>query len=49
MTTLFGTVIANTIGYGRRKINTLFPLDGDFNLPAQQYSLSWTKTGILSM
>ncbi|CDN12211.1 hypothetical protein RintRC_7467 [Richelia intracellularis] len=33
----------------RKKINTLFPFDGVFNLPAQQYSLSWTKTGILSM
>ena len=49
LTRLFGTVIANRIGYGGRKINTLFPLDGEFNLPAQQYSLSWTKTGILSM
>ncbi|CDN16691.1 hypothetical protein RintRC_5634 [Richelia intracellularis] len=38
MTTLFGTLIANRIGYGGRKINTLFPLDGEFNLPAQQYS-----------
>ena len=38
LTTLFGTVIANWIGYGGRKINTLFPLDGEFNLPAQQYS-----------
>ncbi|CDN13042.1 hypothetical protein RintRC_7320 [Richelia intracellularis] len=38
MTTLFGTVIANRIGYGGRKINTLFPLDGEFNLSAQQYS-----------
>ncbi|CDN16912.1 hypothetical protein RintRC_5547 [Richelia intracellularis] len=38
MTTLFGTVIANRIGYGRRKINTLFPLDGEFNLAAEQYS-----------
>ncbi|CDN13881.1 hypothetical protein RintRC_6403 [Richelia intracellularis] len=38
MTTLFGTVIANRIGYEGRKINTLFPLDGKFNLPAQQYS-----------
>ncbi|CDN11314.1 hypothetical protein RintRC_1661 [Richelia intracellularis] len=49
MTRLFGTVIANRIGYGGRKINTLFALDGEFYLPAQQYSLSWTKTGILSM
>ncbi|CDN09987.1 hypothetical protein RintRC_7533 [Richelia intracellularis] len=38
LTTLFGTVIANKIGYGGRKIDTLFPLDGKFNLPAQQYS-----------
>ena len=38
LTTLFGTVIANRIGYGGRKTNTLFPLDGEFNLPAQQYS-----------
>ena len=38
MTTLFGTVIANRIGYGGRKINTLFPLDGEFNLPAEKYS-----------
>ncbi|CDN10056.1 hypothetical protein RintRC_3668 [Richelia intracellularis] len=38
MTTLFGTVIANRIGYGARKINSLFPLDGEFNLAAQQYS-----------
>ncbi|CDN16300.1 hypothetical protein RintRC_4306 [Richelia intracellularis] len=37
MTALFGTVIANRIGYGGRKRNTLFPLDGEFNLPAQQY------------
>ncbi|CDN12475.1 hypothetical protein RintRC_1158 [Richelia intracellularis] len=49
MTTLFGTVIANRIGYGERKINRLFPLDGEFYLAAQQYFLSWTKTGILSM
>ncbi|CDN13949.1 hypothetical protein RintRC_6660 [Richelia intracellularis] len=38
LTTLFGTVITNRIGYGGRKINTLFPFDGEFNLPAQQYS-----------
>ena len=38
MTALFGTVIANRIGYRGRKINTLFPLDGEFNLPAQQSS-----------
>ncbi|CDN15360.1 hypothetical protein RintRC_2471 [Richelia intracellularis] len=37
MTTLFGTVIANRIGYGGRKINTLFPLDGEFNLRTEQY------------
>ncbi|CDN14901.1 hypothetical protein RintRC_5776 [Richelia intracellularis] len=37
MTTLLGTVIANRIGYGGRKINTLFALDGEFNLPAQEY------------
>ena len=36
LTTLFGTVIANRIGYGGRKINTLFPLDGEFNLAAEQ-------------
>ncbi|CDN13103.1 hypothetical protein RintRC_1805 [Richelia intracellularis] len=38
MTIFFGTVIVNRIGYGGRKINTPFPLDGEFNLPAQQYS-----------
>ncbi|CDN11674.1 hypothetical protein RintRC_3178 [Richelia intracellularis] len=37
MTTLFSTVIANSIGYGGRKINTLFALHGELNLPAQQY------------
>ncbi|CDN14976.1 hypothetical protein RintRC_5938 [Richelia intracellularis] len=37
MTTLFGTVIANRIGHEGKKINTLFSLDGEFNLPAQQY------------
>ncbi len=38
LTTIFGTVIANRIGYGGRKINTLFPLDAELNLPAEQYS-----------
>ena len=38
LTTVFGTVIVNRIGYGGRKINTLFPLDAELNLPAEQYS-----------
>jgi hypothetical protein len=38
LTTIFGTVIANRIGYGGRKINTLFPLDAELNLPAEHYS-----------
>ena len=43
LTTLFGTVIANRIGYGGRKINTLFFLDREFYLPAQQYSHGLTQ------
>lgn len=38
LTTIFGTVIANRIGYGGRKINSLSPLDAELNLPAEQYS-----------
>lgn len=38
LTTIFGTVIANRIGYGGRKINSLIPLDAELNLPVEQYS-----------
>jgi hypothetical protein len=38
LTTIFGTVIANRIGYGGRKINSLNPLDAELNLPVEQYS-----------
>lgn len=38
LTTIFGTVIANRIGYGGRKINSLSPLDAELNLPVEQYS-----------
>lgn len=38
LTTIFGTVIVNRIGYGGRKINSLAPLDAELNLPVEQYS-----------
>lgn len=38
LTTIFGTVIVNRIGYGGRKINSLAPLDAELNLPTEQYS-----------
>ena len=38
LTTIFGTVITNRIGYGGRKINSLNPLDAELNLPVEQYS-----------
>jgi hypothetical protein len=38
LTTIFGTVIANRIGYGGRKINSLTPLDAELNLPVEQHS-----------
>jgi hypothetical protein len=38
LTTIFGTVIVNRIGYGGRKINSLVPLDAELNLPVEQYS-----------
>lgn len=38
LTTIFGTVIVNRIGYGGRKITSLKPLDGELNLPTEQYS-----------
>ena len=36
LTTIFGTVIVNRIGYGGRKINSLAPLDAELNLPVEQ-------------
>lgn len=36
--TIFGEVTVNRIGYGGRKITSLHPLDGEFNLPAEKYS-----------
>jgi len=38
LTTIFGTVIVNRIGYGGRKSNSLKPLDAELNLPVEQYS-----------
>ncbi|MEL7243872.1 MAG: ISKra4 family transposase [Cyanobacteria bacterium J06573_2] len=38
LTTLFGTVRVNRIGYGGRKINSLNPLDAELNLPVSKYS-----------
>jgi hypothetical protein len=38
LTTIFGTVIVNRIGYGGRKITCLNPLDAELNLPTEQYS-----------
>ena len=38
LTTMFGTVVVNRIGYGGRKIKSLHPLDGELNLPPEQYS-----------
>jgi len=38
LTTLFGTVKVNRIGYGGRKINSLNPLDAELNLPVSKYS-----------
>ena len=38
LTTVFGTVIVNRIGYGGRKMTSLNPLDAELNLPVEQYS-----------
>ena len=38
LTTIFGTVIVNRMGYGGRKTTTLKPLDAELNLPTEQYS-----------
>lgn len=38
LTTIFGTVIVNRIGYGGRKMTSLMPLDAELNLPTSQYS-----------
>ncbi|NET69439.1 MAG: ISKra4-like element ISMpr2 family transposase [Moorea sp. SIO1G6] len=38
LTTIFGTIIANRIGYGGRKITSLNPLDAELNLPVEKYS-----------
>ncbi|CDN12521.1 hypothetical protein RintRC_2644 [Richelia intracellularis] len=36
LTRLFGTVIANITDHGGRKRNTVFPLDGELNLPVEK-------------
>ncbi|NEQ86608.1 ISKra4 family transposase [Moorena bouillonii] len=36
--TIFGIVIVNRLGYGGRGIHSLNPLDGELNLPPEQYS-----------
>lgn len=38
LTTIFGTVKVNRIGYGGRKLSSLNPLDGELNLPTEKYS-----------
>ena len=38
LTTIFGTVKVNRIGYGGRKMTSLNPLDAELNLPVEQYS-----------
>lgn len=38
LTTIFGTVVVRRIGYGGRKMSSLHPLDGELNLPPEQYS-----------
>lgn len=38
LTTIFGTVTVTRIGYGGRKLTSLHPLDGELNLPTEQYS-----------
>ncbi|NEO17793.1 MULTISPECIES: ISKra4 family transposase [unclassified Moorena] len=43
LTTLFGTVRVNRIGYGGRKLNSLSPLDAELNLPPSQYSHGLTE------
>lgn len=43
LTTLFGTVRVNRIGYGGRKINSLNPLDAELNLPVSKYSHGLTE------
>ena len=41
LTTIFGTVVVNRIGYGGRKLKSLHPLGGELNLPRLAI-LSWT-------
>lgn len=38
LSTIFGEVVVNRIGYGKRKITSLQPLDGELNLPPEKYS-----------
>jgi hypothetical protein len=38
LSTIFGEVVVNRIGYGQRKITSLQPLDGELNLPPEKYS-----------
>jgi hypothetical protein len=38
LTSLFGDVLVRRIGYGARGNDSLFPLDGELNLPCDQYS-----------
>jgi hypothetical protein len=38
LTTIFGTVVVNRVGYFRRKLQSLNPFDGELNLPPEQYS-----------
>ena len=38
LSTIFGEVVVSRIGYGKRKITSLQPLDGELNLPPEKYS-----------
>lgn len=39
LTTIFGDVELNRVGYSARGVSSLHPLDADLNLPREQYSL----------
>jgi hypothetical protein len=41
--TVFGTVFVERAGYGRQGADSLHPLDGELNLPAERYSLELSR------
>lgn len=38
LSTLFGDITVTPVGYSQRDVTSLFPLDGELNLPKGKYS-----------